>query len=263
MTDSSQPQTETTQPPPAFPSAPWLPYVLPLGVYMALASFEPGPSDIQPNGFGMTFAHYPIAYTIKIAITIGLLAYVWRGYRQWPLRVSPLAIGVGVVGVVLWVAICGLGIEERFTQIIGPDSDLAGLLGLSPRPSYNPFEQLKHAPALAWAFLVVRFIGLSLVVPVVEEMLLRGWLMRNLSTDGYRPNFWQVPFGMASTAAIVVGTAFPMLYHPEKIASLVWFSLVTWLMLRTKNIWDCVAAHAVTNFLLGVWVVWQGAWELW
>jgi membrane protease YdiL (CAAX protease family) len=54
-----------------------------------------------------------------------------------------------------------------------------------------------------------------------------------------------------------------MLYHPEKLASLAWFSLVSWLMVRTKNFWDCVAAHAVTNFLLGVWVVTTGDWRLW
>jgi uncharacterized protein len=56
-----------------------------------------------------------------------------------------------------------------------------------------------------------------------------------------------------------------LLMHPaELLAAAVWFTLVTWLMLRTKNIWDCVVAHAVTNFLLGVYVVFMGgdAWRL-
>ena len=64
--------------------------------------------------------------------------------------------------------------------------------------------------------------------------------------------------------AAVVGTAVPMLMHPgELLAAFVWFSLVTWLMIRTSNIWDCVAAHAVTNFLLGIYVVTQHQWQLW
>jgi membrane protease YdiL (CAAX protease family) len=43
----------------------------------------------------------------------------------------------------------------------------------------------------------------------------------------------------------------------------VWFSLVTWLMVRTKNIWDCVAAHMITNLLLGLFVVIEGKhWHL-
>jgi membrane protease YdiL (CAAX protease family) len=63
---------------------------------------------------------------------------------------------------------------------------------------------------------------------------------------------------------IAVGTAVPMLMHPgELLAAFVWFSLVTWLMVRTKNIWDCVAAHAVTNLLLGIYVVTQHQWQLW
>jgi membrane protease YdiL (CAAX protease family) len=73
-----------------------------------------------------------------------------------------------------------------------------------------------------------------------------------------------VPFGDVTRTAIVVGTAFPMLSHLGEIfAAAVWFSLVTWLMIRTRNIWDCVAAHAVTNLLLGIYVVTQEQWQLW
>jgi hypothetical protein len=51
--------------------------------------------------------------------------------------------------------------------------------------------------------------------------------------------------------------------HPqEALAAAVWFSAITWLMLRTRNIWDCVAAHAVTNLLLGLYVVVTGNWWL-
>ena len=53
-----------------------------------------------------------------------------------------------------------------------------------------------------------------------------------------------------------------MLMHPgELFAAAVWFSMVTWLMLRTRNIWDCVAAHAVTNGLLGAYVITTGEWQ--
>ena len=132
------------------------------------------------------------------------------------------------------------------------------MLGFGPRAAFNPIEYFGPT-ALCYAFLVVRFIGLALVVPVFEELLLRGWLMRHMVS----PEFWRVEFGRVTLAAVVVGTAFPMLYHPEKVAALVWFSLVTWLMVRTRNYWDCVAAHGVTNLLLGLYVLWAGAWHLW
>ena len=264
-------QTEPTQGPP--PDAGWRStenaalYILPMAVYLVLSSLEPAspaPGEPpEPGYFGLTYDHYPAIYTVKIAVTVGVLALCAPAWRQWPLRVSPLAVLVGAVGVVLWIACCRVNLEGRLMEAIGQDNALAkalGMLGLgAERPAYNPLEQLAHAPLLAYAFLVVRFAGLSLVVPLFEELLLRGWLMRQMVS----PELWKVEFGRVTTSAAVVGTAFPMLYHPEKLASLVWFSLITWLMVRTKNFWDCVAAHAVTNFLLGLYVVWYGAWELW
>ena len=66
-------------------------------------------------------------------------------------------------------------------------------------------------------------------------------------------DWWQVPFGKVNSLAVVLGTAIPMLAHPAKLlAAAVWFSLITWLMVRTRNIWDCVAAHALTNMVLNV-----------
>ncbi|MGL4512504.1 MAG: CAAX prenyl protease-related protein [Lacipirellulaceae bacterium] len=252
---------------PFFSRENWLLYVLPMAVYMVLGSFEPAApepgEDPTPGFLGLTHDHYPLIYTAKLAIVVAALAFCWPAWGQWKLRVSPLAVGVGVVGVVLWIALCGLKAEERLLELLGDESPLTGLLGVlgigAARAAYNPWEQLGHAPLLCWAFLVVRFLGLSVVVPVFEELMLRGWMMRNVVS----PEFWKVEFGRVTTTAVVAGTAFPMLYHPEKLASLGWFTLVTWLMVRTKNYWDCVTAHAVTNFLLGVYVVTTGEWWLW
>jgi hypothetical protein len=33
-------------------------------------------------------------------------------------------------------------------------------------------------------------------------------------------------------------------------------------MLRTRNIWDCVAAHALTNLVLGCYVLASNDWRL-
>jgi CAAX prenyl protease-like protein len=261
---------------------PWLPFLLPFVVYMAVGSFEPAPpktyglespageanaddgeASTQPtaqieanNWFGLRYAHYPIVYTIKIALTIAAMLYVLPGYRQFPFRISPLAIVVGVVGVVLWIWLCQLQLERKLLGAIG----LEGILGLGVRPAYNPLEQLAATPAWAYTFLAIRFLGLAFVVPVIEEFFLRGFMMRLVIRDPW----WEVPFGEVTPLAAVVGTAVPMLMHPgELLAAAVWFSLVTLLMVRTRNIWDCVAAHAVTNLLLGIYVVTQKQWHLW
>jgi uncharacterized protein len=251
-------------------------FLLPFLVYMLLGSVEPAqpepltdaqlsaPARIraeleagQPNRFGLRYKHYPLIYTAKIALTIAAMLYVLPGYREFPFRISLLSIAVGVVGVVLWIWLCKLRLEPKLLAPLGLDGFVGGL---GERPSYNPLEALKTTPAWAWTFLVIRFIGLALVVPIIEEFFLRGFLMRFVQQE----QWWEIPFGKVTPLAVVVGTAVPMLMHPgELLASFVWFSLVTWLMIRTKNIWDCVAAHAVTNFLLGLYVVTQGEWQLW
>jgi CAAX protease family protein len=251
---------------------PWLVFVLPLAVYMLVGSFEPTPpkpdaaaaaqapaASEAPTGestFALPYKYYPILYTAKIALTIAAMCFVAPGYRQFPFHFSLLALVVGVVGVVLWVWLCSLHLEPKLLGPLG----LGSIIDMGERPAFNPLEQLAAAPALAYVFLAIRFLGLALVVPIIEEFFLRGFLMRFATQE----KWWEVPFGTASRTALIVGTAVPMLMHPaELFAAAVWFSLVTWLMLRTKNIWDCVAAHAVTNLMLGIYVVTQHQWQLW
>jgi hypothetical protein len=248
---------------------PWLTFLLPFIVYMVVGSLEPSPPKpatklpdgttrpaINQNWFGLEYRQYPIVYTVKIALTIAAMVFVLPGYRTFPFRISPLAIVVGVIGIVLWIGLCKLGLERKLLAPLGLES----FLGLGERPAFKPLEELAATPIWAYTFLTIRFLGLAAVVPIIEEFFLRGFLMRFVIRD----TWWTVPFGTLTKTAAIIGTAVPMLMHPaELLAAAVWFSLVTWLMVRTKNIWDCVAAHAVTNLLLGIWVVTQHEWQLW
>ena len=138
---------------------------------------------------------------------------------------------------------------------------LRTLAGYGARSAYDPFAQLAGRPAAAWGFFAVRLTGLALVVPLVEESFLRGFLMRL----AVQQDWWKVPFGTLTWTAAVASVAVPALYHPpaELAAVIVWFSMVTWLMAKTRNFWDCVAAHAATNLLLGIYVVAAADWTLW
>jgi len=243
---------------------PWIVFLLPFLVFMVVTQLEPTSTrDGGALGLAISYAYYPWVYTAKIVLTLLAVAAVWPGYRRFPFRVSPLAIGVGVVGVVVWIGLCKLGLE---TSLLAPlvDNRLGKAVGLAgmfdaaaTRSAYNPLAELSGSPAAAWGFLAVRFAGLALVVPVVEEFFLRGFLMRFVMAR----DWWEVPFGKVDALAVVVGTVAPMLMHPaELVAAAVWFSMVTWLMVKTRNLWDCVAAHVVTNLLLGIYVVATGEW---
>lgn len=273
---------------------PWATFLIPMLVYMVLGSFEPTPPEKtptpdpstteatqpyfppEPSGFlpEIPYEYYPWAYSAKITLTIIAMLAVGSGYLAFPWKVSWLSIVVGVVGVVLWIAICHLQLEvkvlEPVDRFLGnllltfeedetPGIGLMSLIGAGERPAFNPLEHLKDTPVWAYVFLAIRFTGLALIVPVIEEFFLRGFLMRYVM----EPQWWKVPIGEVNRTAVNLGTAVPMLMHPgELLAAFVWFSMVTWLMVRTRNIWDCVVAHAVTNLLLGIYVVTTGNWQL-
>jgi CAAX prenyl protease-like protein len=237
---------------------PWAPYVLPLAVYMAVGTLEPTrDKPFELLGWTISFDYYPAIYTIKLLATMAVLAVVARAYRQFPLRVSPLAPVVGLVGVVLWIGLC----EVEATQWLLAPLGLADWADAKGRPAFNPFELWPEAPAKAYGFLTVRFWGLAILVPLVEEMFIRGFVMRFVVAA----DWWKVPFGTFTPLAAAAGTLTPLLTHPlsEAVAVLVWFTLVLALMFKTKNIWDCVVAHSVTNLLLGIYVVASGHWYLW
>jgi hypothetical protein len=235
---------------------PWIVFLLPFVLFMLVGSLEPTPAvpGGQKIGLAIPYAGYPWVYTAKIAITVTAMLAVMSGYRQFPLRVSWWGLLTGVLGGAVWVGICRLRLEERLLGPLG----LGPVLGLGVRSGFNPLEQLRDHAAWAWSFLAIRLLGLVVVAPVVEEFFLRGFVMRL----PLGPRWWSVPFGKVNGAALVAGTLLPMLMHPQELfAAAAWFSLVTWLMVRTRNIWDCVAAHAVTNLLLGIYVVASGQWQ--
>ncbi len=281
---------------PRGPLWPWATFLLPMVVYMLVGAWEPKPPEIKSppdservgrveegeaevmgqgaSSFPFGYTAYPYVYTLKIALTMLTMALVWGGYRTFPWRVHGLSVVVGVVGVVVWIGLCQLRWEP---QLIGPldrwlgsfipglaegeipTVGLMGMLGTGERSAFNPLQELASTPRWAAVFLVIRFVGLACVVPIIEEFFLRGFLMRYVMHQ----RWWEIPVGTVNRTAVLVGTLVPMLMHPgELLAALVWFSMVTWLLVRTRNIWDCVIAHAVTNLLLGIYVVVWDQWQL-
>lgn len=236
----------------------WVAPVVPFVVYMAAGSLEPSAAQQGGAAIGLAipYAFYPLLYTLKIALTLVAVALVWPGYPPFPRRVSPLALGIGLAGIVVWVGLWRLAIDQKVLELLG----LGRFVDLGARGAFNPFEQLADRPALVWAFLAVRFLGLVLVVPVIEEFFLRGFLMRFVMA----PDWWNVPFGTVDKAALAVSVVVPALSHPaEMLPAVVWFAMVTWLMVKTRSFWDCVVAHGITNLLLGAYVVVFGQWTLW
>ena len=167
-------------------------------------------------------------YIIKIGSQIlicgGLVFYFRKTYfEHFKPRFSLLSIFVGVVGVLLWVGVCHPQIEHQLLgflpESIRPDLD---------RPSFNPFL-IKDSSVLTM-FLLVRFAALAMLVPIVEELFLRGWLVRWIEN----PNWENIGYRGLTLGALLTASIYGVATHPlEAIAAFLWFGLVTWLMVRT------------------------------
>jgi CAAX prenyl protease-like protein len=53
------------------------------------------------------------------------------------------------------------------------------------------------------------------------------------------------------------------LSHREWLAGILCGFSYQWLVIRKGHLGDAVTAHAISNLLLGLWVVYQGAWKFW
>lgn len=177
-------------------------YVLPFAAFMLLTAIE-GWSPLAP--------YYPAVYTVKIAVVAGLWLYSRRRYPAPSTQGLAAGVGVGVLGVIAWIALARIDLLGQWADWL--PSWLVG----GERVGYDPFEAI-GSDIGRWAFIGVRLIGLALVVPLIEEVFWRGFLLRYLVDV----DFERVPIGTYTTASFVISTLLFAAVHPELLAAVVW-----------------------------------------
>lgn len=109
-------------------------------------------------------------------------------------------------------------------------------------------------------FLALRTASCALLVPPVEELFWRGWLMRWL----INPDFQKISLGTYQAGAFwMVALMFAAEHGPYWEVGLATGIIYNWWMLRTRNLTDCIIAHAVTNGLLSAYVLATGQFQYW
>src|SRR5438552_193228 len=148
---------------------------------------------------------------------------------------------------------------------IGIFAAWVGLDGLYPRlgkldAGANPYQQFGQGSALAWFYIVAHIAGMTLVVPPTEEVFYRSFVYRFF----VRINFLTMPLGQFHGLSFVVTSVIFGLMHPDRwLAGILCGLAYQWLVVRKDRLGDAMTAHAITNFLLGLWVIWKGAWNFW
>lgn len=109
-------------------------------------------------------------------------------------------------------------------------------------------------------FIAIRVVESTVLVPIVEELFWRGWLMRWL----IRSDFQNVQPGQYTPFSFwVVAVLFAVEHGPYWEVGLIAGVAYTWWMVRTRSLADCILAHAATNALLAAYVLLFNQWQYW
>jgi CAAX prenyl protease-like protein len=123
----------------------------------------------------------------------------------------------------------------------------------------RPFDPTHEDGGIDWFLVQFRLLGLAIVVPVMEELFWRSFLMRWIDN----PDFLAVTPAQASARAIIVSSVLFGFEHHLWLAGLIAGLVYGLLYVRTGNLWVPVISHAVTNGVLGVWILATGNWQFW
>ena len=170
-----------------------------------------------------------------------------------PLRAGPskplLSVLIGIAVFILWVG--PDRIVPNWHHSILFDNAIVG------HPAGNTPPASKNDPL----FLLFRVSISVIAVPILEELFWRGWLMRWVIDAEH---FEQTPLGTYAPAAFwITALLFASEHGSFWDVGLAAGIVYNWWMIRTRNLWDCIVAHAVTNGILAAYVIAAGQWQYW
>lgn len=223
-------------------------HIVPLALFLGLQFLIPLIKIENPDLPWWRSAPEHFIFPLQTILCAGLLIF-WRCQFDFG---KPKLIGFGIVfglvGIAIWLAPTILGWQDRSGETGGFDPTL-----------------LDHrtTPVGSWSILAMRFFRLVVIVPFVEEIFWRGFLMRWLIDSKER---WdKVEIGTFGQKSFWITTLMIGLAHsgPDFWVALVWGALIGFVTIRAKNLWAPIAAHAAANLALGIYIMKTGSWGLW
>lgn len=182
---------------------------------------------------------------------------------KWVFSWQAIIAGMGVFA--FWVGLDGHypTLDELMQKYLCPLLKSAGLESWCPKSTtpttWNPNAQFGDGSALARICIVVRIVGSTFVVPPLEEVFYRSFLYRYI----IKPEFLAVALGTFRIGAFTFTSAVFGFTHHQWLAGILCGFVYQGLVISKNRLGDAMAAHAITNLLLGIWVVWKGAWQFW
>ncbi len=221
---------------------PYVAYILPFALFMGALGLV-GLVESFANEDSALWLREPKywIYPLQTLLCAAALLYFWRDYDFGGWKGLGWAVLAGVVVLVLWISPSLMGAPHR-------------------GGGFDP-EIFAEDPGLYWGTVVLRFLRLAVIVPFLEEIFWRGFLLRYFICE----RFYDVPFGtltMASFSGVVVLFSFVHSFQ-DIFGALAAGVIYGWLAVKTRSLGACVVAHAVTNLLLGFYVMGTKQWGYW
>ena len=217
-------------------------YLAPFLVFMALLAVDEVVRKLfEGQAWWVVATPRYWVFPLQTIVCGALIAANWKHYEfAWPAR--PLfTIGIGVLVLALWVAPQEvLGMPKRW------DGFDPGFFG---------------GDAAYVANVGTRLIRMVIVIPLLEEIFWRGFLLRYLINN----DFTRIPIGQFTWLSFgVAAVLFTLAHTPADYgAAILAGALYNAVAYRTRSLSSCVLVHAVTNLLLGVYILRTGQWGFW
>jgi CAAX prenyl protease-like protein len=214
-----------------------VPYVAPMALFLAFLAIQ---DYLKPLGA----AEFPL----RVVILAAFLWFVSRDVISF--RITHLAgsLAVGAAVFAIWIApdvlIPGYRQHWLFSNSLMGSVSTALPEGLE----FNPLV------------LVFRTVRAAILVPIIEELFWRAWLMRWL----IKPDFQSVPLGAYEPKSFwIVAVLFAVEHGPYWEVGLIAGVIYNFWIVRTKSLGDLILAHGFTNLLLSLYVIGFRQWQYW
>lgn len=207
-------------------------HLLPFAIFLGLTAVD----SMHP---GNAVWMYPIK-TLVVGTLLCAFRYTYTEIHPQFSIVSVL-VGGSVFGI--WIA----------PEILGLNYPL-----LDQPSQFNPYANISSRTWLAW-WIGFRLLGGAVVVPIMEELFWRSFLIRYL----INPKFKQVSIGTFSWFSFIATVLLFGFEHHRWLVGIIAGIAYTLLLYRTKSVFACILAHAVTNLSLGIYVLLTHKWSFW
>jgi len=208
-------------------------YVLPFVVFIALRWLPVQPELLAPLRF------------LLVAVSLAVFS---RRVIPWRAQFFIASILLGLAVFVIWIGPDALWPHYRdFWLFRNP------IMG-------RPDSSLPPRVKASFWFITVRVAESAVLIPILEELFWRGWLMRWL----IHADFGQVPLGSYKPFSFwLTAVLFASEHGPYWEVGLIAGIAYNWWIVHTRSLADCILAHAVTNALLAAYVLAADQWQYW